>query len=561
MKNICAKTGQEFEVSKKDLVFYDKVSPVIGGRKFLIPPPKLSPEVRFKRRIVWRNERSLYKRQCDKTGASIISWIAPDKPYKVYKKDVWWGDSWDARDYGRPFDFNRTFFDQFNDLLKAVPWIDLLVDKTVNSDYTNFCNNVKNCYLVYASNNDEDCAYSSYIWGSNDCLDCLQLFDCQLCYECLDLINCYGCQFSKNCSNCSGLIFCDSCQGCQDCAFSVNLIGKKYCFLNQQLTREEYEKRMAQVRMDSFAGLNRAKQVFEEHKKKFPVRYAKLIGCENCTGDEVKNSKNAHETFDSNNVEDGKFLLICGNSVKDCYDISGGEDCELCYEATVVGVPSSKILFSAYCWNGATELLYSVLSPKSKNSFGVASFQGAEYCILNKQYKKDEYEVLVQRIIQHMQKTGEWGEFFPSHLSPFGYNETLVQDYFPLEKTEALAQGFNWSDYEVEQFQGEDFMGADKLPDSIKDTDDSFANKIVNCSLTGKPFRILLNELTFHRQYNLPLPRLHPDQRHKVRLARRNPRKLWDRNCSKCGMGIKTTYGPDTTQPVYCESCYRAEIY
>jgi hypothetical protein len=91
-------------------------------------------------------------------------------------------------------------------------------------------------------------------------------------------------------------------------------------------------------------------------------------------------------------------------------------------------------------------------------------------------------------------------------------------------------------------------MGADKLPDSIKDTDDSFANKIVNCSLTGKPFRILLNELTFHRQYNLPLPRLHPDQRHKVRLARRNPRKLWDRNCSKCGMGIKTTYGPDTTQ-------------
>ena len=31
-----------------------------------------------------------------------------------------------------------------------------------------------------------------------------------------------------------------------------------------------------------------------------------------------------------------------------------------------------------------------------------------------------------------MMITGEWGEFFPSSLSPFGYNETVAQEYFPL---------------------------------------------------------------------------------------------------------------------------------
>ena len=38
---------------------------------------------------------------------------------------------------------------------------------------------------------------------------------------------------------------------------------------------------------------------------------------------------------------------------------------------------------------------------------------------------------------------------FSCVLSPFGYNETIAQDYFPLTREEALAKGFNWSDYEA----------------------------------------------------------------------------------------------------------------
>ncbi len=38
-----------------------------------------------------------------------------------------------------------------------------------------------------------------------------------------------------------------------------------------------------------------------------------------------------------------------------------------------------------------------------------------------------------------MMKTGEWGEFFASSLSPFGYNETVANEYFPMSREDILA--------------------------------------------------------------------------------------------------------------------------
>jgi hypothetical protein len=50
---------------------------------------------------------------------------------------------------------------------------------------------------------------------------------------------------------------------------------------------------------------------------------------------------------------------------------------------------------------------------------------------LNKKYSKEDYETLLPKIIDHMKKTGEWGEFFPMEISPFKYEETKAVDYFP----------------------------------------------------------------------------------------------------------------------------------
>ncbi|EKE26117.1 MAG: hypothetical protein ACD_4C00428G0002, partial [uncultured bacterium (gcode 4)] len=47
------------------------------------------------------------------------------------------------------------------------------------------------------------------------------------------------------------------------------------------------------------------------------------------------------------------------------------------------------------------------------------------------------------------------------------------------------------------------------------------------------------------------------------RMKLRNPRKLYDRTCDNpiCRKPIKTTYSPDRSEIVYCESCYEKEVY
>lgn len=92
-------------------------------------------------------------------------------------------------------------------------------------------------------------------------------------------------------------------------------------------------------------------------------------------------------------------------------------------------------------------------------------------------------------------------------------------------------------------------------------TGGNILNKVIICEETGKPFRIVKAELEFYRKHNLPLPHKHPDQRHLERMLLRNPRKLRNRECAKCGADIKTTYAPERPEIVYCEECYNHEIY
>jgi len=196
-----------------------------------------------------------------------------------------------------------------------------------------------------------------------------------------------------------------------------------------------------------------------------------------------------------------------------------------------------------------------------EHCFACVGLRNKQYCILNKQYTEEEYNILVPKIIEHMRKTGEWGEFFSPSLSPFGYNETVAMEYFPLSKEEVLKLGFNWSDYEPPFPKVEKIIPASKLPENIADIPDDILNWAIECEVTKKPFRIIKQELEFYRKHSLPIPRRHPDQRHLDRLALRNPRKLYERKCDQCHKDMITTYAPDRPETVYCEECYQREVY
>jgi hypothetical protein len=193
--------------------------------------------------------------------------------------------------------------------------------------------------------------------------------------------------------------------------------------------------------------------------------------------------------------------------------------------------------------------------------FGCFGLRRKKHCILNKQYTREEYEELVPEIIHSMGRNDEYGEFFPEHFSPFAYNETVAQEYFPLIKEEVLKRGWKWKDRKDDVPKVDRIIPASQVPDTIGGITDDIINWAIECPVTKRPFRIIKQELDFYRQMNLPIPRLHPDERHKRRMMFRNPRKLWKRACGKCGKEIASTYAPDRTETVYCEQCYLEAVY
>lgn len=177
--------------------------------------------------------------------------------------------------------------------------------------------------------------------------------------------------------------------------------------------------------------------------------------------------------------------------------------------------------------------------------------------MLNKQYTKEEYEALLPRLITHMTKAGEWGEFFPAEMSPFAYNETVAQEYMPLSKEKALAKKYRWKDDDPQ-----DRKPCSNSPtDHITEVEDSIVKEVFACELCEKNFKLIQQEITLYRRQGIPVPAVCPLCRHMKRMGLRNPRRLWERTCMDCGISIKTTFAPDLPERVYCEACYHRELY
>lgn len=209
---------------------------------------------------------------------------------------------------------------------------------------------------------------------------------------------------------------------------------------------------------------------------------------------------------------------------------------------------SHDIYHSAFCWQG------------TNNLFGCIGLKHKEYCVLNKQYSKEEYEALVPKIIDQMISNGEWADFFPPWLSPFGYNETVAQEFFPLTKDQAIAQGFYWSDFEAPRPAVKQVIKATELPDDISNINDEVLDFAIECEITGKLFRVIKPELSYYRRQGIPIPHRHPDQRHTDRQKLRPPRHLWARNCSQCQVAIQCVYAPERSERILCEKCYAEAI-
>lgn len=558
----CTQCSAPFEITQDDLAFYAKVSPVIAGKRYDVPPPTLCPECRWRRRLCFRNERNLYHRKCDLSGRSMISMHPANCSFPVYHITEWMTDKWDPKTYGRDFDFSRSFSDQFKELCDQVPHFNAFVDPhmDINAEYTNCSSEAKNCYLITQAEKNEDCYYSRGINNCKDCCDCLRVQKCELCYECVNATDCYHCLFVQDCSNCSDCYFSSGLRGCKHCFGCHELSQKEYCIFNEQVTPEEWKKKVESLTL-SHAVIDQMQSQSARKCLELPHKDARILQSENATGDHLIECRNAKECFDSRQLEDCAYCYEVVNGAKDTYDFSMfGLNCELVYECNGGGYGMHQVLFSNHCWNNVSSLLYcESCFPSVRDCFGCFGLRQAKYCIFNKQYTKEEYEVLVPKIIDHMRKSGEYGEFFDPGISAYDYNESLAGEFFPMTQQEVQKRGWPWRE---EAASKEQYLGPERsIPETINEAGDDISECIFRCEKTGKPYRIIEQELRLCRRLGVPPPKKCPAQRHLDRVAQRNPRKLWQRECTKCSKDIETTYAPERPEIVYCERCYLDTVY
>lgn len=491
----------------------------------------------------------------------MISLYNPEAPYPVYCQDCWWSDSWDPLAYGTTVDFSRPFFEQYRELQLVVPRLALFNIHSENSIYTNHSSNNKNCYMGVAFGDCEDCLYGHWVLHSRNVVDGLYLEHCEHCYECSYCQHCYQAYWCVHCAQVRDSLLCYECRNCEYCIGCVQLQHKRYQVLNESVSKAAFDsfRREILTSREKFAEVY---QAYRRLKLTRPHRATLQINCENCMGDDLYNSRNSMHCFNCRELDDCRYMYDLGNnkSSMDCYEHGWLVQSELIYEshAGMAGyrfigcntcADSNHLMYSDLCFNNCAHL------------FGCIGLKKKEHCILNREYSEREYETLVAQLIERMTTDHEWGEFFPGKYSPFGYNESVASEYHPLTEKVAIEQGFSYSTWHPAEPHPSEILDAEQLPTDIANASDKLLQSAIRCRVSKKPYRITKQELAFYRTHQLPPPEKHPDVRHAERMRLRNPRTFSDRRCEKCGKEITSTFSLQANEIVYCDDCYRSEIY
>jgi len=238
----CQTCQKQFNIEADDKKLYTQLG---------IADPKECPMCRQRSRLAWRCERSLNYRKCDLCGKEHMSSYRTNARFPVYCLNCYFGDKWNQLATGRDFDFSRSFFEQFGEMQSLCPRASLFITQGTifNSDYANAVTAVKNCYLVFGSNDVEDSYYSNFAKKSSNVFDCTEIFRSEKCYDCVNCDKSYNLISSNNSRNCRDCYFIEDCSGCHDCFGCVNLRNRSFCLWNKQLTEGDYRQELSQINL------------------------------------------------------------------------------------------------------------------------------------------------------------------------------------------------------------------------------------------------------------------------------------------------------------------------
>lgn len=548
MKKICTVSGDEFIVSDLEKSLRAKFD-------LDNTTPETAPWVRFRELGAFWPHWNLHKRKCDKTGKTIISIFSEDCIYPIWSRDIWMKE-------GNPpsseFDNKKEIFPQLWELFQKCPLPHTFQSHNQNCEYTDDWYHSKNCYLCHSGQNNEDCRYC---YGSDSVKDVsygVFSFDSELCLDLINSSKCFNSFYLMKCKSVQDSAFLYDCRNCRNCLFCFNLRNKEYCFGNQQLTKEVFEKKRAEWNLSSQKVYEKATKFFKEMMYTMAWhRVAEIDNCENSTGTFIRYCKDCENCYLLTRHEDCANVAFCGPDAKSILDSIGTVGAELSY-MTSLPVYSYE---ARYCFSvsNCKFVKYSAYLQNCKYCFGCCSLVNEEYCVFNKKYSEKEYFKVVKKIETKMKESGEWGKFFPGHFAPNPYEESFSGFHYPLSKSEQ--ENLNFRLVPTKERLVQKTAEVTEIPDNTQTLTpkkiDWIKKQIFWDEIFQHPFQIQKEDITFAQKLGTPLPR-----GYYVRRIQENAQwlffkgKLRETTCAKSGTKIRTGWPNDYDKRILCEDCY-----
>lgn len=549
----CRDCGVAYEFSEKEQDILQKISPVFHGVRYDIPVPEICGSCRLQRIVTHQNEINLFKNISATSGHQLISNIRQDSGFTIIERELYQSDAFEPLVFGQDVDSSRSFFDQYHQLNRRVPRMNLSNKQAENSPYVNSSGYQKNCYFTFNSGFDEECYYGYRLWHSNQSADCTASDYLEKCYQCVDCHNCFNSAYLLECDKCNDSYLLYNCKNCTNCIGCFGLRNKEYHINNMPVTKEEYEALVARIKGASYGEIREMWNRFLTSIADVPRRFYSGENNENITGNYLNHCRNVFGSQNMNHCEDCYDCMFMEHTKDSISVYRWGMDSELCYNSGALGFGVQQIAFCTSITESCTNLYYCEFMNNCRDCFGCNGLEKKRYCILNKQYTKEAYETLVPRIIDSMRSVGEWGWFFPVKDSPFAYNESVADIYFPLSKEQIEAKGYRYVAPKDIEFSSYYPLASDR----IAELDEGIINQVIQCEVSQAPFRITGQEYAFYKVHGIPIPRRSFGERLRERGQLLSPFALWERPCDKCGAALQTSY---EKEKIYCEACYLAFI-
>lgn len=280
-----------------------------------------------------------------------------------------------------------TFYRELNKLVASFPKNPAEILNSENTEYGTsvyYCNNVYNGFDV---SNSKDCANIQDSFLCVNCYDVDYTSESEFCYESVDVFKCYNCTYLEDCANMRDSDFCSRCNNCHDVFGCVRLRNKAFCIFNRQLSEAEYKDK---IKIYKSWPAEKILKTVEELNNRFPVTQTHEDFNENSPfGNYVYYNKNCYSCFDATNNEYCGYLYDAHKN-RTCYDTTLSGENQLSYEVidSALLFNCNYVIWSKSCQNG----WYLFNCFDVKDSIGCFCLEHKQYCILNRQLTKEEYE-------------------------------------------------------------------------------------------------------------------------------------------------------------------------